>query len=180
MARPQLKATQTTVQEYIHLWGAEHYNDFCDALGLQRLDYWSWLSLTKAKGIDWWLSELELDQITRVPSADNYRMLVRKAAPSEADGPTRLTHFLRLRFSLERMTFEQYRDEICYTLGGLHDPQWMQYALELRYGRAKKQFAARSATQVQVPGRCSDYFQPVCLLEKENIPPSQLEKFRDV
>ena len=128
--RPGLKTPTMTVEGYIDYWGSEHYLDFCEDLGVKPMAYWPWVAVTKEKGVDWWLRELRLDQITRLPDVAHYRMLVREAHPDEADGPRRLAHYLKLRITKERLDRAQLRRIVSDELGGRADPSWMQSILQ--------------------------------------------------
>jgi len=103
-------------------WGMALYTDFCDALGIQPMEYWQWLAKTHLRGIDWWHRELQLEHIKEFPPLSDYRMLVRTAHPEEADGPHRLYHCAAARAATmsPRRVHEMLWDE----LGGSRDPMW--------------------------------------------------------
>ena len=128
--RPCLRTPKLSVDEYIEFWGSEHYMDFCDELGVTPLPYWTWVARTKQKGVDWWLRELQLEQITRLPSVHDYRMLVRAAHPDEADGPRRLFHYVQLRAKKKRLSGLALRYLVLDELGGRGDPEWLEAVLK--------------------------------------------------
>jgi len=110
------------LDEYIEHWGAELYNDFCAALGIAPLGYWTWLAHTRTHGVDWWQHDLDLEQVKAFPPAEEYRMCVRAAHPHEADGPRRLAHYAAKRSV--GMSAEQVHNMLWHELGGMHDISW--------------------------------------------------------
>ena len=128
IARPRVATIDRDADDYIDYWGTELYNDFCEDLGLTPMEYRTWVALTRERGVDWWYRNLELDDITRFPAVDDYRMYVRTAHPREADGPARLKHYVAKRAS--GMSAEQVHKLLWYDLGGNVDHAWYELALQ--------------------------------------------------
>lgn len=145
MGRPRLMTVCMDVNEYIEYWGAELYNDFCAALGIVPMTYWTWAAHTRKHGVDWWQRDLALEDVKVFPPAEEYRMCVRAAHPQEADGPNRLRHYVAKR--TVGMSVEQGRFMLEHELGGMNDMEWLRNTLRYlarREARADGQQSARS------------------------------------
>ena len=120
---------ELTTEQYIDFWGAELYNDYCTALGLEPMEYWAWEAATRERGIDWWHKCLELHMIKCLPPLDEYCMLLRDSHPHEASGPRRYYHYAAHRIAQEKMTATQAHAMLWHDLGGQHDREWYQGAV---------------------------------------------------
>ena len=124
--RPRVTAVKRTTEQYIDWFGAELYKDFCASLGIAEVDYWEWEAITRARGVDWWSHDLELEQINRLPPVEDYQMLVRDAHPAEASGPRRLYHYVTMRIKAEKLEGDQVKDMLLHELAGARDAEWYQ------------------------------------------------------
>lgn len=120
---------------YIKYYGAELYYGFCRELGIVPMEYWSWDKKTRERGVDWWHKELLLEDIKSFPPPDDYRMLVRTAHPDEADGPSRLKHFIRAWAQGTKPNPWVIHDMLWNRLGGREDPQWYIDAKQAAFAR---------------------------------------------
>lgn len=118
--RPTLAIPDPTAREYIAYWGDVHYVEFCSALGLPRLDYWSFVQRTQREGPYWWVTALRLRDIRRLPSPDTYRSLLGDAHPHECTGPRRYEHYIRLH--------RGSRSDLIRALDTTDDAAWRDWA----------------------------------------------------
>jgi len=140
--RPRLAAPILGVDEYLQYYGAEEYYDFCRILGIVPMDYWRFVGITRDQGVEWWYKRLRLRDIKLWPPADDYRMMVRRAHPDEADGPTRLYRYAVARAREHRMTPETCREMLWNELGGRRDHTWYVGAVN-HVNKAMEQYTER-------------------------------------
>jgi len=121
--RPTLAIPDPTAREYIAYWGDVHYADFCDALGLPRLDYWSFVDRTLRDGPQWWVSSLQLHEIRTLPSPDTYRAMLAEAHPDELYGPRRYQYYIRAH--------RGRRADLIRALDTTDDAAWREWAMRI-------------------------------------------------
>ena len=120
LRRPTLAVPRPRAREYIAYYGDVEYADFCHALGLRRIDYWSFVQRTMSDGPYWWSSSLQLQDIRRLPSPDTYKSLLLESHPSECAGPRRYEHYIRM--------YRGNRDELLDKLDASNDAAWREWA----------------------------------------------------
>ena len=118
--RPTLAVPRPRAREYLAYWGDSQYAEFCQALGLRRIDYWSFVQRTIADGPHWWSSSLQLKDIRCLPSPDTYKSLLLDSHPNECCGPRRYEHYIRM--------FRGNRDQLLDQLDESHDVAWRDWA----------------------------------------------------
>ena len=119
--RPTLAVPQPRADDYLAYWGDTQYTSFCNALGLPHLRYSEFVAQTIEKGPLWWEKAIQLSDITRLPSVEDYRLLLASSHPEEFSGPRRYFHYIRL--------YKGDRKNLLHQLGGVPNTAWYESAM---------------------------------------------------